>query len=126
MTGTTNERGGYKPIIKTVCALAETESTQTRRAIGFVQDIDAVAPAMSTRDRRRLPVHSHVQVAQVTKIAELPHRSLATKSAEPHTYRNGAVNATVRIAARGESWRLEGENLVRCELVLIECLLLLL
>ena len=80
---------------------------------------------MSTGDRRRLSIKTHSQAAN---IAELAHSALlAAKGAEAsHTHGNGAMNATVRVTARSETRGLEGENLVRGQLLLVESLLLLL
>ena len=71
-----------------------------------------------------MAVETHPQAADVAKLA---HRALLpTESVETHAHRDGAVDTAVHVAARCEAGCLEGEHLVRGELLLVEGLLLLL
>ena len=119
-----NRRG--EAVIETVSAVGESKGSQARLTARLVQDVDAVTPAMPARNRRRLSIEAHTQTA---KAPELAHGSLrAAKSVETRIHRrdSGAVDTAMDIAARRETGGLEGEHLVRGELLLVEGLLRLL
>ena len=124
MAGTTETSRRDKPVIEPVCAVGEAEGSEPGLAARLVQDVDAVTPAMSTGDRRRLSVKAHSQTADIAKLAH--GALLSAESVDAHAHGDGAVDTTVYIAARSEARGLEGEHLVRCELLLVESLLLLL
>ncbi len=126
VASTTKANRGREAVIEAVCTVREAKGSQAGLTAGLVEDVDAVTPAVSAGDGRRLSIKTH---AQATKTAELAHSSLrAPEAVDAHVHRRdgSAVHTAVDIATRREASCLEGQHLVRSELVLVERLLLLL
>ena len=116
-------RGRGETFVETFCA--SKHRSETRLGGGLVQHIHAVTPAMAARNGSGLRIQSHAHAAELT---ELAHRRLrAGERADTHSQWEGALHAAVNgTAGWGQTRRLEREDLVGRELLLIESLLLLL
>jgi len=91
---------------------------------GLVQNIYTVSAAMSTGYSGGLAVKAHTKP---TEVAELVDRTLSTERIVGIGDRNGALDAPMSgRTARSEARSLQRKNLIRSELLLIKCLLLLL
>jgi len=90
----------------------------------LVQNIHAVSATMSTRDPSSLTVEAHTKS---TEVSELADRVLSTERIVGVRDGNRALDASMSgRTARSETRSLQRENLIRSELLLIKCLLLLL
>lgn len=116
-------RGRGETFVETFCA--SKHRSETRLGGGLVQHIDAVTPSVAARNAACLSVQTH---AHSVELSELTHGGLrAGERADAHSERQGALHATVNCTARRcQTGRLEREDLIRRELLLIEGLLLLL
>ena len=90
----------------------------------FVNNIDAVTSAVSTRKTARL---WHVNVAAGYGSTKLAH-DIAPKGTEPETRGKSTLNTTMSTCHPVTQSRREraAKKLIRCQLLLIQCLLLLL
>ena len=104
--------------------VGKADGSRIALARALVDDIHAVAPAMATRDALRLPIQTHVKA----HITELTHWVLHGEiRVHPATNRSSTLYAAVRSSTSwGQTRSLEGQDLVGCQLLLIQCLLLLL
>ena len=96
---------------------------------GLVQDIYTVSAAMSTRDSRCLTIKAHAEPTEGAKVAKLAHWARCAKDivSTGEANGNGALDTSMSgRTIRSEARSLHGENLIRSELLLIKCLLLLL
>ena len=119
----TIEVGSSKSVVESILReLARIIADGTLRA-RLVDNVDAVATTMASRNALRLAIESHV--VQGTKVAELSHG--ARRAIEAGTrHRGGTLHASVCTTARSEARGLEREDLVGGQLLLVKGLLLLL
>ena len=110
MAGTTETGRRDEAVIKAVSTVRKTEGSKARLSAGLVKYIDTVAPTMAAGDGGRLSIKPH---AHPSDAAELTHGTLlGTESIHAHAHGEGAVHATMCVAARGQAGGLEGQHLV--------------
>lgn len=90
----------------------------------FVDNVDAVASAMATRNALRLSIETHV--VHSAEVAELAHGGLRSSESTLIGHRHSTLNPSVRASVRGKAGSLIRQDLVRSQLLLIKSLLLLL
>lgn len=122
------ESRGSKAVVKTILpciGIRVANRTHPGLTSSFIHDIYTVTSTVASRNALGLTIEAQVQAPKITK---LTHRVLKTtkSSTSPRTHRNCALNTTVKISVWCKSRRLEGQNLIRRKLLLVESLLLLL
>jgi hypothetical protein len=107
---------GDEIVLKVVKATKPSNAALTGR---LVDDVDAVATAMATRDALRLTIKANTHGTET----ELTDETLAAGRGG-HAHRCRALNAAVASTVRNKTRGLEREHLIRRELLLVEGLLL--
>ena len=108
--------GGHEAIVETV------EATDAAKAAGLairlVDDVDAVATTVTARYALGLTVEADAHACKT----ELTHQTLLSCGGRTgHAHRCSALHAAMAARARrSKAWRLERQNLVRGELLLVK------
>ena len=106
----------HEAIIEAVEATDAAEAT--RLAVGLVDDVDTVAATVATRNALRLTVEADAHACKT----ELTHQTLLSCGGRTgHAHRCSALHAAMAASARrSKSRRLERQDLVRRELLLVQ------
>ena len=108
--------GRQETVVEAIKAAHATKAA--RLAVRLVDDVDTVAATVTTRDTLRLAVETYAHTCET----ELTHQALLSGSGGTgHAHGCGTLHAAMAARARrSKSRRLERQDLVRRELLLVQ------